>query len=72
VQKHRKWLRTDGYGTFFLLKVGNEFFVELVHVVSGGLLEARVRRFLHAYVWRAEYRRRFVLPQLAALASQAS
>lgn len=65
VKKHRKWLREDGYGTFFLFKVGEEFFVAGVDVYSDGSLHASVLRFSRDYVWRAEYRRRFVVPQLA-------
>lgn len=65
VKNHRKWLRTDGYGTFFLFKVGEEFFVAYVFVYSDGSLHAYVYRFSYDLVWRAEYRRRFVVPQLA-------
>lgn len=65
VKKHRKWLRTDGYGTFFLFKVGDEFFVAGVSVHSAGSLFARVNRFSYGHVWYAERRRRFVVPQLA-------
>ncbi len=64
VEKHHKWLRTDGYATFFLFKVGEEFFVADVgfHV---GRLEVYVRRFSNDFVWRAEDRHRIVVPQLA-------
>ena len=48
VKTQRKWLRTDGYATFFLFKVGNEFFVALVSVRSGGQLDAHVYRFSYA------------------------
>lgn len=65
VKNHRKWLRTDGYGTFFLFKVGDEFFVALVHVFSVGRLDARVNRFSYDGVWIAESCSRFVVPQLA-------
>lgn len=65
VKKHRKWLREDGYGTFFLFKVGDDFFVALVDVHSGGTLDASVFRFSRDFVWRAVYRLRFVVPQLA-------
>lgn len=65
VKNHRKWLRTDGYGTFFLFKVGEEFFVAFVRVGSGGSLDASVNRFSGVDVWDAEVRRRFVVPQLA-------
>lgn len=64
VQKHRQWLRTEGYGTFFLFKVGDEFFVARVLVDGGGQLKARVYRFSYDDVWHAEGRRRIVVPQL--------
>ncbi len=65
VKNHRKWLRTDGYGTFFLFKVGDEFFVAGVDVDSGGSLVAGVFRFSFGLVWGAGSRARFVVPQLA-------
>lgn len=65
VQKHRKWLRTDGYATFFLFKVGDGFFVAGVYFYGGGRLGVRVDRFSYDYVWRAEDRHRVVVPQLA-------
>lgn len=63
VEKHRKWLRTDGYGTFFLFKVNGEGFVAGVRVDSGGRLDAGVYRFSYDSVWRAESRPRVVVPQ---------
>ncbi|MEK7464080.1 MAG: hypothetical protein AAB610_03105 [Patescibacteria group bacterium] len=65
VQKHKKWLRTEGYATFFLFKVGDEFFVARVFVRDDGTLGAHVRRFSNGLVWRAGSRRRVVAPQLA-------
>lgn len=65
VKNHRKWLREDGYGTFFLFKVGGEFFVADVSVYSVGSLDAYVDRFSDDNVWFAENRSRFVVPQLA-------
>lgn len=65
VQKHKKWLRTEGYATFFLFKVGDEFFVADVCVVSGDSLDARVVRVSRVSVWAADRRRRVVVPQLA-------
>lgn len=65
VQKHHKWLRTEGYGTFFLFKVGDKFFVAGVGVDDDGQLRVYVYRFSNDYVWDAEYRHRVVLPQLA-------
>ena len=62
VKKHRKWLRTDGYATLFLFKVGDEFFVAHVRFYSDGQLRARVYRFSYDRVWRASYRYRIVVP----------
>ena len=63
VRNHAKWLRTDGYGTFFLFKVGGEFFVALVYVDPDGLY-VDVFRLGYDGVWPAESGRRFVVPQL--------
>jgi hypothetical protein len=64
---HRRWLRTDGYGTFFLFKVGTEFFVAYVRVHSGGDLSVYVFRLGYDNVWHADYRHRVVVPQLTTL-----
>lgn len=61
---HKDKLRQGGYGTFFLFKVGGKFFVALVRVFAVGALCANVFRFSHGLVWLAEYRLRFVIPQL--------
>jgi hypothetical protein len=49
--------------TFFLLKLNGEYFVASVDVHGDGLY-ACVNRLENDGVWRAEYRRRFVVPQL--------
>jgi hypothetical protein len=72
VVKHRDKLREDGYGTFFLFKVRDEFFVADVRMDSGGRLYADVYRFSDGIVWSAESRHRFVFPQLIPLATVAS
>ena len=64
VVKHRAWLREDGYGTFFLFKVGDKFFVANVCVSSVGRLEAYVYRLSDGYVWSVVCRHRLVFPQL--------
>jgi len=64
VQKHRKWLRTGGYGTFFLFKVGEEFFVARVLFDGDGQLEVNALRFSYGDWWCAEDGRRIVVPQL--------
>lgn len=64
-QENKQWLRTDGYGTFFLFteKVNDEekFFVALVFFDSGGL-EACVNHLSRDFVWRASFAHRFVVP----------
>jgi hypothetical protein len=66
-EKHPTWLRQEGYATFFLTKVGDEYFVVLVRVGSGGLAVG-VNRLGSGGVWVSEYRRRVVVPQLIPLA----
>ncbi len=63
-EKRRNWLRTDGYGTFFLLKNDGHFFVARVSVRDDGRLRVNLYRFGDDYVWGADYRRRVVAPQL--------
>ncbi len=64
-KKHPNWLRKDGYATFFLFKVEDQFFVADVRVNSDGLY-VYVLRFEDAYVWIAERSHRMVVPQLTA------
>lgn len=64
VEKYPNWLRTDGYGTFFLFLSRGEVFVAYVYVYSDGLF-VRVYRFECSGVWYAVYRLRVVVPQLA-------
>lgn len=66
VRKNRGWLRTDGYGTFFVFKSYGNFFVAHVYVHLDGTLRVNVRRLEDDGRWRAEYHHRFVVPQLAA------
>lgn len=63
-KKHVNWLRTDGYGTFFLFKVDGQFFVADVNVRVDGL-GVLVPRLGHDRVWNAERLRRVVVPQMA-------
>lgn len=66
VSEHCLWLRTDGYGTFFLFTevVDNkeEFFVARVGFDVDGRLKVHVCRLSDDYVCPAGYRLRFVLP----------
>ena len=63
-QKHRNWLRIDGYATFFLFKSKGKFFVANVSFVVGGRLPALVHRFGYDGVWYGAHRPRVVVPQL--------
>ncbi|MDP2736466.1 MAG: hypothetical protein Q8O59_01620 [bacterium] len=65
VKKHRNWLRTDGYATFFLFESNGNFFVAYVYFRSSGGLFVLVYQFEISYVWNAERRHRVVVPQLA-------
>ncbi len=62
-ENHSNWLRADGYGTFFLFRVEDQFFVAHVNVLSSGLC-VYVNRFELDCVWRAEFQHRLVSPQL--------
>lgn len=63
VQKHRKWIHR--YGTFFLFKVGDEFFVADVYLDNDGYPMVTRSSFSRALVWLAPYRLRIVTPQLS-------
>lgn len=64
VTDHCNWLRTDGYATFFLFKVGYSFFVAIVDLGSGGQLGVCVNPFSGGSVWSGGCRYRVVVPQL--------
>ncbi len=64
-KKHPQWLRQNGYATFFLFKVEDQFFVANVNVDSGGL-RVDVFRFGSDRVWNTENSHRVVVPQLTA------
>jgi hypothetical protein len=64
-RKHRNWLRTDGYATFFLFESRKQFFVAGVEFNSDDELDVGVGRFKGGCVWDAEGRHRVVVPQLA-------
>ncbi len=65
VEKHKKWLRSVGYVTFSLFKVGNEFFVACVRFDGAGQLGVFVHRLSFDIVWYAVHGLCFVVPQLA-------
>lgn len=62
-RSHKDELSKNWY-TFFLFKVGDDFFVARVVVNSGGFLYADVYRFSNDSVWDAGRGRRVVIPQL--------
>lgn len=62
-KSHKDLLNRDWY-TFFLFKVGDEFFVAYVDVY-GDVLYVDVRQLSYGNVWNAEYRLRIVVKQLA-------
>ncbi len=66
-QMHKDKLRTNGYGTFFLFKEGNAFFVASVCFLDDGRLELRVHEFSFDYVWCACYQHRIVVPATALI-----
>ena len=69
-QNQKEKLRTDGYGTFFLFKEGNVFFVAYVYFGEGGRLRLNVRKFRYDCVWCASYRHRLVVPATALIQSE--
>ncbi len=73
VQENKQWLRTDGYGTFFLFteEVNGEekFFVADVYFHSGEL-EVSVRHLSDGSVWNACFALRIVVPATKTLDTQ--
>lgn len=67
IRKHRNWLRTNEYATFFLFKSGSKFFVAYVSFDVDGRLGVYVDRLGHGFVWRAGRRHRVVVPELDSL-----
>ena len=61
-KKHSNRLRSDGYATFFLFKVEDQFFVAGVLVDSDGL-DVFVYRLERGSVWFARCAPRVVFPQ---------
>jgi hypothetical protein len=68
--ENKQWLRTDGYGTFFLFTEtvdGEEkFFVALVRFYSGEL-KVFVARLSYGFVWGASSARRIAVPATKTL-----
>jgi hypothetical protein len=55
------WLKKGGNGTFFLFRVGDEFFVAAVYFFSDGRLGMRVRGLALDRVFRAQKCHRLVI-----------
>jgi hypothetical protein len=58
---YRDWLKKGGNGTFFLFRVGNEFFVAAVYFFSDARLGIRVRGLALERVFRAQKGHRLVV-----------
>jgi hypothetical protein len=65
-KRYPDWLKKGGNGTFFLFKVGDEFFVAAVYFFVNGRLGARVRRLTLERVFRAQKRHRVVVKSYRA------
>lgn len=63
VNDHSNWLRKDDYGTFFLFKKKGKFFIVDVRL-DENMIEVYANHLLNRHVWDAEFRSRFVVPQL--------
>ncbi len=70
VKEHKNWLRTGGYGTFFLFKEKvdgkDKFFVACVYFGDRGQLSVGVYSVSRDFLCYAECLHRFVIPQLAS------
>ena len=60
-KRHSDWLKKGGNGTFFLFKIGNEFFVAAVYFFSDSRLGVRVRDLTLERVFRAQKHHRLVV-----------
>jgi hypothetical protein len=60
-RRYPDWLKKGGNGTFFLFKVGNEFFVAAIFLFSDGRLGVRARRLSLERALRAKKRHRVVV-----------
>jgi len=63
VKDHAKWLRADGFGTFFLFKEKGKFFVARVLQIESGPRVNKIHMSCDYDVY-AVNRHRFVIPQL--------
>lgn len=63
VEDHKKWLRKEGFATFFLFKVNTEFFVAGVLLNSDERPSVYARQFSYDLVWDGDGLRRLVVPQ---------
>jgi hypothetical protein len=59
-KRYSNWLKSGGYGTFFLFENDHEYFVAAVYYFSDGRLGVRIRRLTLERSFRAEKRHRLV------------
>ena len=69
VKHYGDWLKKGGNGTFFLFKIGVEFFAAAAYFFSDGRLGMRVRRFSLDRIFLAKKRHRLVVPRFNRIAS---
>jgi hypothetical protein len=60
-ERYPNWLKKGGSGSFFLFRIGNEFFVAAVYFFSDGRLGVRLRRLILERVFRAQKHHRLVV-----------
>jgi hypothetical protein len=68
-EKNKDKLRTNGYGTLFLFKEGDSFFVAHVGFRDDGRLKLCVFEFSNGCVWSASCQHRVVVPATALIHS---
>jgi hypothetical protein len=64
VTEHSKWLNMDGYATFFIFMLNNEFFIAHVILDDNGLEVCIYYYLKNDYIWGSKFKHRFVVPQL--------
>lgn len=57
-----RWLGNESQPTFFLFRIGREYFVAMISRFRDARLEARICEYSLEYVWSATFRPRFVVP----------
>jgi len=62
--KHREWLRDQGWGNYFLFKSHEFFYVACVNACNIDKLEVFLHKFKDSYVEKAYFHPRIFVPQL--------